>query len=40
MTGVFTLSFAVTGNMEANTDPTILASFIDPTIDAGVVPRP
>jgi protocatechuate 3,4-dioxygenase beta subunit len=40
MTGVFTLSLALTGTMEANTDPTIRASFIDPTIDAGVLPKP
>jgi protocatechuate 3,4-dioxygenase beta subunit len=40
MTEVFTLSLAVVDNMEPNADPTIRASFIDPTIDAGVVPKP
>jgi len=40
MTAPFTLTAAVTGSMVANTDPAIDARFIDPTIDAGVLPEP
>jgi uncharacterized repeat protein (TIGR01451 family) len=35
-TGSFTLAPAVAGNMVANTDPAILAAFIDPTVDLGL----
>jgi protocatechuate 3,4-dioxygenase beta subunit len=40
MTEVFTLSLSETGNMVANTDSSIIASFIDRTVDAGIVSRP
>jgi protocatechuate 3,4-dioxygenase beta subunit len=39
-TGVFTLVPAATGAMVVVTDPTIDAVFIDPTIDAGILPLP
>ena len=37
-TAVFTVAGSATGNTVADTDPSTFASFVNPTIDAGVVP--